>query len=346
MVWHRVRLPGDVTPVTVAAMGDNLLVGARDEHAHVAPELLLLGDAGWRSVPLSPESYYAYRARWRTVATDGRSIYAVGDAPGGAHSNPRWTVWSGTVDGMREHVQTFETFGGWGAGGLTALTYWQQRPAIVGSWSSDTAGLDIVTWTASGTDWMRHSSTGTTLASTHEGLNVLRSVGPDSTGNALAGAVVRLGGGEVALTPAVWRRTPAKPSWTRVDLPASGESQATGVACRGANCLAAGYDGDRLAVWSVSAGSAQAADGVPALPVTEQSTAFVGPAGAGEPGVLTTSRGRSVVLQPASGGWALLAGPRGTATAWADARHHTYVITTANGHSSLWVGDLATSHSR
>lgn len=350
MTWHRVRLPGGVTPVTVQPMGEDLLVGARNETAQLAPQLLLLSDGGWRSIPLKPQSYYASRARWRTVVTDGHRIYAVGDAPGGAHSNPRWTVWSGTAAGMSEHVQTFETFGGWGAGGLTALLFWKHQPEIVGSWSSDTAGLDIVTWTARGDDWMRHSSTGTTLASTHEALNVLRTVGADSDGNVIAGALTRLGGGEVSLTPAIWRRTPSATAWARIDLPADDESQATGVACRGASCLAAGYDGDRLAVWRVDGDTAEADADLPELPASDQSVALVGPAGAERPAVLARSGGRSVVLQQAPDGWTAWTGPPGTPTAWAEVAAHavsgsggrTYVITVAaDGEASLWVGDLA-----
>lgn len=341
MTWHRISLPGGVTPVTIQPMGGSLLVGARDETARMAPQLLVRSDAGWRSIPLEPQSYYAARARWRTVATDGHRIFAVGDAPGGAHSNPRWTTWSGTANGMREHVQTFETFGGWGAGGLTALTFWQHQPLIVGSWSSDTAGLDMVTWTTRGNDWVRHSSTGTALASTDNALNVLRSVGPDNAGNVIAGAVTRLGGGEVSLTPALWRRTAAAPSWSRIDLPAEGESQATGAACQGSACVAAGYDGDLLQVWSVDGDTAQAEADLPALPVDSQSVALVGPQGAPQPAVLAYSGGRSVVLQHTSGGWAPSAGPPGTPTTWAQARGHTFVITTApDGHSSLWSGEL------
>lgn len=98
MSWQRVDLPGDLTPVTLTQMGDKLLVGARNESAHLAPRLLVLDHEHWSQVRLRPDSYYAYCARWRSVVTDGHRIFAFGDAPGGAHSNPRWTTWAGTLE--------------------------------------------------------------------------------------------------------------------------------------------------------------------------------------------------------------------------------------------------------
>ncbi len=339
--WERVQLPGDVTPVSLTPMGDGLLVGARDEHAHVAPRLLVLADARWTSVPLRPKSYYAYRARWRTVIADGNDIFAVGDAPGGAHSNPRWTTWSGTADGVTEYTQTFETFGGWGAGGITALTFSAGKPVIVGSWSSDDAGLDIVFWTPHGHDWSRGSSTGTALASNEHALNVIRAVGEDPGGIAIAGAVTLLEDGHVDLAPAIWRGSSPGSSWARVDLPTDGQGQATGVRCRQAACLAAGYVDDRLAAWSVGRDGATRVDDLPDVPVTSQSAALVGPPGSRDTSVLTTSGGRSVIVSERAGEFTLVRGPAGTATSWAQAGGKTYVITTgSNGASALWSGHL------
>jgi hypothetical protein len=57
--------------------------------------------------------------------------------------------------------------------------------------------------------------------------------------------------------------------------------------------------------------------------------------------VLTTSRGRSLLLRQSSEGWTLTQGPAGTATAWAAVDGHTYVITKApDGRSTLWTADL------
>ena len=137
--WERLLLPDGVTPVTLTPMDDSVLVGARHESAQLAPRLLVLRRGSWSQVPLRPDSFYADRARWRSVVTDGERIFAFGDAPGGAHSNPRWTTWAGDLSGVREYPQFFETFGGWGAGGLTGMTLYEGQPLIFGSWTSESS---------------------------------------------------------------------------------------------------------------------------------------------------------------------------------------------------------------
>ncbi len=341
MSWERVRLPAGLTPVTVTRMGHKLLVGARDESARLAPQLLLLDHGAWSSVPLQPKSYYAYRARWRSVITDGRQIFAFGDAPGGAHSNPRWTTWAGTVDRVREYPQLFETFGGWGAGGLTGMTMYREKPLIIGSWSSENVGLDVAVWSAHGTNWLRHSSSGTALASNKRALNIIRAVGEDSDGLVLSGAITRLGDGEVSLEPALWRRNASSSSWVRVDLPASGAGEATGVRCGESSCLAAGYVDGQLAVWSVGDQGAKSADGLPEVSMSSDSVALVGPPGSQDPSVLATSDRHSLILTEGSDGWSQTHGPAGIATAWALAGGRTYVMTTQpGGESALWAGEL------
>jgi hypothetical protein len=337
--WSRVTLPGHVTPLTLTRMGGGLLVGARSESAHLAPRLLVLDQSGWSEIPLEPHTYYSYRAHWRSVITDGTHIYAFGDAPGGAHSNPRWTTWSGTADGVREYTQYFETFGGPGAGGLTGLTFEAGRPVVVGSWTSDDVGLDIVFWRLVGHDWVRGTSTGTVLASNQRELNVIRAIGTDATGPVLAGAVTVLGGGQVGLVPAIWRRSPETGTWARIDLPARDAGQATDAQCDGSSCLAAGYDRARLAVWSISDQAATKISHLPMVHVNINTLTLVGPAGSPRPRVLTSERGRSVLLTPGTA-WTAQPGPPGVATAWALARGHLYVVTeTANGTAALWVSE-------
>lgn len=339
MSWQRLHLPGGLTPVTLTPMGDRLLVGARVEAAQPEAKLLLLDHGDWTGVPLRPDSYYASRARWRSVVTDGHRIFAFGDAPGGAHSNPRWTTWAGTIDGVREYPQFFETFGGWGAGGLTGMTLYDGEPLIIGSWSSESVGLDITEWTADGNDWSRRESTGTALASSKGALNVIRAVGQDQAGIALAGAVVKLADGEVTLQPALWRRTISEPEWIRFDLPAVGAGEATGVRCSGNSCLAAGYVDDRLAVWSVDGGAIERVEELPVVKVARDSVAFVGTTGSGGPAVLATSAGHSLVLSRGPEGWVSTQGPVGTASAWTSLAGRTYVVTsTPDGGSALWAG--------
>ena len=96
VTWHSVHLPEGLQPVTVTRLGDRLLVGAATLRASSVPRLLLGSGDSWRMVPLTPKSYYAQRARWKAVITDGHRIYAVGQASGGAHGG-RATLWAGRV---------------------------------------------------------------------------------------------------------------------------------------------------------------------------------------------------------------------------------------------------------
>ena len=68
------------------------------------------------------------------------------------------TTWSGSTSGVRELPQSFETFGGWGAGALNALVRTPGGEMIVGSWEGRT-GLDISVWTPKGRRWVRQPTT-------------------------------------------------------------------------------------------------------------------------------------------------------------------------------------------
>ena len=338
VTWSRVSLPGGATPVTLTAMGDGLLVGARDESARVAPRLLVLGGGGdWTPVPLHPHTFYAFRAQFRSVLTDGRRIYAFGDASGGAHFNARWTTWSGDIHGVTEYEQGFSTFGGWGAGTLTGMTFVDSRPVIVGSWSGADVGLDIVFWHPQGHDWVRGTSTGTVLASNEHALNVIRAIGAGPDGAVLAGAITLLGGGQVRLAPAIWKQSGPDGTWARVVLPTRQPAQATQAQCGRDSCLAAGPESGHLALWTVANGRARAVPGVPDVAMADDALALVGPAGATPPRVLTSSGQGSVLLTPGSP-WTTQPGPPGSPLAWAFAHGHTYVITQArDGTSALWL---------
>ena len=65
---------------------------------------------------------------------------------GGAHANPRWTVWAGSPQRLDEYPQTFETFGGQSAGGLLDIVFTSDGPVIAGSWAAMEGGLDTAVW--------------------------------------------------------------------------------------------------------------------------------------------------------------------------------------------------------
>jgi hypothetical protein len=68
-------------------------------------------------------------------------------------------VWSGSDTGVHEQPQAFSTFSGLGAGDLVDAVLTPAGAALVGSWQSADAGLDIAVWTAEGDTWSRNDST-------------------------------------------------------------------------------------------------------------------------------------------------------------------------------------------
>ncbi|MET1006784.1 MAG: hypothetical protein ABWX96_14645, partial [Propionibacteriaceae bacterium] len=175
--WSVVTLPEDAQPSTLTANGSDLLVGAQVSSGRVRPRLFsVAADATATAITLSPQSPYAYLARFLSVSVGQGTITAVGGAPGGAHSNTRWTSWTGTPSGLRETPQSFYTFGGYGAGSLVGSAVTDRGPVLAGSWQGAETRLDGAVWLPRGDTWVRQPSTGTALESTPALLVGLRSV--------------------------------------------------------------------------------------------------------------------------------------------------------------------------
>lgn len=162
-----VALPDGAVPEVLAADDDQLLVGVHRAAAPQPPGLVRRSPDGTvTEVPAQAVTGYGRTASWFSLAADGTRILAIGGDRGGAHGNVRWSVWTGSGSGVAEHAQAFSTFGGWGAGDLIDAVLTPAGSAVVGSWESAEAGLDVAVWTPQGDDWVRRPSTGTPLQST------------------------------------------------------------------------------------------------------------------------------------------------------------------------------------
>ncbi|WP_238165851.1 hypothetical protein [Kribbella caucasensis] len=272
VAWTKVELPAE--PVVLSGSGEQLLVGMRDRSAKVVPRLLLLDGERQQEIKVAAKSPYAFEAIWYSIAYDGRRLVALGGAAGGAHSNTRWTVWTGTTTtALTEHPQEFNTFGGQTAGALYSAVITPTGQALLGSWGSSTSGLDAAVWLptdATGTKWTRQDSAGTALSSTPSLL-----VGPSfgtTSGKAIVqtGSQVRLAPNVVQQEAAVWQSTDLNQGWNRVALPEPGNrSQGVTAACAATRCTVSGYADGKLAIWQLD-GAAKRLRNVPDITIGDK----------------------------------------------------------------------------
>lgn len=338
--WTVVPLPMGAEPRTLTAMGDRLLIGALATGPSPAPRMLTLDSAGvTRAVPLTPHSEYAFQARWQSVASDGTRVIAIGEARGGAHSNSRWTTWSGTTAGLDEVPQSFYTFGGWGAGALIDAVVTQSGEALVGSWGGTRAGLDGSVWLLSGPVWTRQNPAGTALESTPRLLVGPRSATPDEAGILVAGSSVGLRPGSVARQAALWRSTGLNSRWRRLDLPHPGRSsEAVSARCLRDHCIIAGQVDGSLAMWDLTGDTATRMADVPAVAVGDNDP-LPGPLIIGRHVLqLAATRGHTVVLTRDGSAWSVSSGPPGAPVTAALVGDHLYVTLThgSGTPANLW----------
>lgn len=346
VAWTQVELPAGDQPVRLTATGDRLLIGLRHPGARPVPRLMVRSaDSRLATVPLRPVSPYAFEATWQSIATDGSRILAIGGAPGGAHSNTRWTVWTGSAAGLVEKPQSFNTFGGWGAGNLLDAVMTPAGTALVGSWGSDKAGLDAAVWLPSGDRWVRKSSAGSALQSTRDLLVGPRSATAAGDGLVLAGSQVRLGNGTVRQQAAVWRSSTLDRGWSRVELADSGErSDAVRARCTDDACLVAGYADGRLALWRLDGASGSRLAGLPDIAVGDKDDLPAPIDADGTVVQLVADSGRVKVVTGDGATWTVrdATGPAGTVVDAARAGDALYLVVAApgDGPTTLWRTDL------
>ncbi|GAA2097948.1 hypothetical protein GCM10009841_10580 [Microlunatus panaciterrae] len=348
--WSRVALPDGLDPTVLALLPGSggaaaeTLVGAQLTTNPPAPRLLRVTAGETVSpIPLEPVSPYARVAQFRALDSDGSRVVALGGRSGGAHGNVRWTVWTGTRAAVREHPQTFETFGGQQAGALVDIVLTDRGPVVVGSWTGTAGGLDAAVWLPRGDTWLRRDSTGTPLASSKTRLVLARAAVADGAAVVIAGSTIRLADG-VRQGAAVWRADSPDGDWRRTDLPdPGGRSEAQSVACSGDACWVAGQVDGRLALWSLMASSA-ARTTLPDTAVDPSGPAARVVSGPARTVVAYSQDGHSrVLLGPSggAGGWSRRTGPDGDLVDAVLQQSRLYLLTRrGTGPAELWLAEL------
>jgi len=335
--WQQVHLPPDVRPASLAITDDGLLVGGQRAGHPIL--IRLSGITVGREFVLDANEPAAEDAELIAVAADGDEVNAIGRWFGGAHSNPRLTMWDGTASGnlLTSRPQDFWTFGGHDAGNLLGIEHLAGQPVIFGL-RSEAAGIEGVVWTRAGHTWTKHPDLDPSLLSNPDRVVSFTALDRLDDRLVVAGDEVGLAGG-LHQRPSVWVGSPDGP-WTQALLPvpdnlppASGQlSRATSLACAdGAGCWVAGWVRGRAAVWSVAVGS----DGAitPAQPTLLPGT----PPSGGDPSALVTLvAGRPLVFTGAAtpdlqlgcpDGWRPLTPPAGTVTLLLASASGVYAVT-------------------
>jgi hypothetical protein len=338
--WAPVALPESMNPRSLAISGPEVLVGGRSSIGGNHPMMAAVaGDGAARSVPLKPNSPYAKVADLVSLDANGTEVVALGAAHGGAHSNVRWTVWRGTAEGLVDYPQTFETFGGTSAGGLTDIVLTADGPVIAGTWSSPSGkGLDAAVWLPQGDRWVLQPSEGTSLAN-----NDLVQVNPRAAAAAgqtviITGSLITLGN-DLQQTAAVWTWPSRSAQWSVTRLPDAGErSEALDARCDQA-CWVSGHVDGQVALWQVGAVGEPARKSLPDGLTVDGGTRTV--LTGGRPGVVFSQAGHSSLVVETEAGWSMFAAPDGTVVDAIAVGDRLYVILGADPLTTrLWTAQL------
>ena len=343
--FSAVDLRAGAEPVVLTAEGDRLLIGIRRPGQQTVPGLLRREPDGTTTeVAVSGTTPYALLARWRSIASDGKRIVALGGERGGAHGHVRWSVWSGSDQALTEQVQGFSVFGGYEAGDLVDVVMTPAGDALIGAWASAQQGFDVAVWTTDGADWARQSSAGTALESTPSALGFPMAAAAHEQGIVVAGWQVTIGGGTGGQQPVVWRSTSGNTGWTRTPLPDAGKAgSAVALRCWDTTCGVAGRVDGNLAVWRFAGGEWTRRSGLPPTAVGDRDR-LVAPFEAGGHFYQPFSDGGQVKLARTDGaGWTVrqLAGPTGMVTSAAVVGDALYLLAGPDeDHQTLWRADL------
>lgn len=337
--------PGTI-PEVLAASGDGLLIGVRRDGQATQPGLLRLGsDGAVAEIPVQAATGYGRTASWYSLVGDGSRVLGIGGDRGGAHGNVRWSIWTGTSAGVAEHVQTFSTFGGWGAGDLIDGVLTPASSAVIGSWQSDDAGLDVAVWTPQGDTWVRRSSTGTPLQSTRASVTFATAATASAQGILIAGWQFGTGQGG-GQAPVVWQSGPDAAGWRKTVLPDAGSAgSAAAVRCATSGCAVAGRVDGVLALWRTVDGKWSRVGGLPPIGVgnSDRLAAPLDPGGL--PTQIVSDQGKVEIITAGEPTSVRVAdGPTGTVIAAAEVGRSVYVIAGDPAAPQLWQTDAALLH--
>ena len=349
--WSRIALPESVAASSLAQASEAVLVAGRASSGRGHPALFAVDASGnTRPVALHPTSPYAKVADLVSVAAHGTQVVALGAKHGGAHANVRWTVWTGSRQGLDEYPQPFETFGGPSAGGLLDIVIASEGPVIAGTWAASEGGLDAAVWLRNGRRWLRQESDGTALANTQQIQVNPRAASAAGPAVILSGSVITFGDG-VEQRAALWTWPTRSSAWMLQQLPDAGiHSEALSSRCV-QTCWVSGHADGRLALWSFDlAHVAESATRDSTLPSVEINTDGPGPRtviSGSQPGILFSHADSTrLLVSDGHNGWQTFTAPAGSVLDATTVGDRLYAIIRTDDTVGLWTADLAATRTR
>jgi hypothetical protein len=349
--WSRIALPESVAASSLAPAPEVLLVAGRASSGRGHPALFAVDASGnTHAVALHPNSPYAKVADLVSVAAHGTEVVALGGKHGGAHANVRWTVWTGSRQGLDEYPQPFETFGGQSAGGLLGIVIASDGPVIAGTWAANEGGLNAAVWLPTGRRWLRQESDGTALANTQQIQVNPRAASAAGPAVILSGSVITFGDG-VEQRAALWTWPTRSSAWMLQQLPDAGiHSEALSSRCV-QTCWVSGHADGRLALWSFDlAHVAESATRDSTLPSVEINTDGPGPRtviSGGQPGILFSHADSTrLLVSDGHNGWQIFTAPAGSVLDATTVGDRLYAIIRTDDTAGLWTADLAATRTR
>lgn len=334
--WSQVALPDGAHPTSMTAAGRELLVGGTTgsspdsgQSSGSSPWLARVSDGVVSgAVDMAPAEPYAEVADLISLTVAGDTVYAIGEANGGAHSNPRRTVWDGSLSANRltSRPQEFFTFGGHDAGTLFGTVVLDDSPVIFGT-RADTYGIRGSLWTRTEETWHEQPRTDPVLTSNQD-----REVGFGAV-TASKGRLVVVGD-ELGLARGL-RQSPllltgtVAGSWSQTLLPIPQDlpvvpgqlSGASGIGCgNDGTCWVAGWVRGHVLVWHVTVGAdgsegAGAASVLPGMPPDGNGPRTLVTLAGDRPFVLTNAVASTLQVR-CGDAWQQYAAPPGVATAF------------------------------
>lgn len=238
--------------LALVADGSDLVVGREKVTATGQFVLDVQQGGNSRRVPIrsSPDGY-GYQAQLHSVSARDGALVVLGGVRAGAHGNVRWSVWRGSLDGISEQPQLFDTFGGYGAGDLVGAAVTTAGPMIIGSWSNPTGlGMEVTSWIPQGQKWVR-STDPVVAAATATTLPTAAAVTSTDAEYVVAGSITHLLP-KLWEEPVVWRADRPRGPWRQISLPLPAETasaRALALSCSVDHCAVVGRAGRDTYHW-------------------------------------------------------------------------------------------------